>query len=415
MNYKEKIRKLLQDAKAITELAISENRNLTEEEKVRLNNMLEDVKTLKQDAAVAEQLAVLDQEAEEGERQKQKRVFSGMISDRLIGDERFKGWLKSIAPDGRIPDSTKGLHSPVVAIGKSGLFKKDLITGTDPTSAGAFVVPEQTGIYEPLGRYPTVLRDLIAVRTTTSDTVEYVRQTTQVAQAAPTAEANVTTVTGYTGEVSGEKPEGSMAFERVQEPVKTIAVWIPATKRAVSDAAQLRGLIDQELREDLADELENQMFTGNGVGENFTGLANTAGILVQEYDTDIIRTTRQAITTLLVTGRQRPTAWVFNPLDWETIELLQDGDDRYYYGGPQNRGQKILWGLPAVESFHAPQGTGWLGNWKKAVLWDREDTSISVSDSHADFFIRNMLAILGELRAAFGVIRPSGFVQVELS
>jgi hypothetical protein len=62
-----------------------------------------------------------------------------------------------------------------------------------------------------------------------------------------------------------------------------------------------------------------------------------------------------------------------------------------------------------------PEHTGILGAWNKMVVWDRERSTISVSDSHADFFIRNMLAILAEMRAAMGVIRPSGFVTVDLS
>jgi HK97 family phage major capsid protein len=94
--------------------------------------------------------------------------------------------------------------------------------------------------------------------------VEFVRQLTQVNAAAPVAEANVTDFTGATGQVQGLKPEGSMTFEKVTETVKTIAVWIPATKRALSDAAQLRGLIDDELRADLAEELENQMLRRRG-------------------------------------------------------------------------------------------------------------------------------------------------------
>jgi hypothetical protein len=36
------------------------------------------------------------------------------------------------------------------------------------------------------------------------------------------------------------------------------------------------------------------------------------------------------------------------------------------------------------------------------------------SDSHADFFIRNLVAILGELRAAFGVLRPAAFATAAL-
>jgi HK97 family phage major capsid protein len=206
-----------------------------------------------------------------------------------------------------------------------------------------------------------------------------------------------------------------MTFEKVTETVKTIAVWIPATKRALSDAAQLRGLIDDELRSDLAEETENQMLNGDGTGENFTGVANTANTLAQAFDTDLLTTTRKAITNLLVNGKSQPTAWVFNPLDWETIDLLKDLEGRYYFGGPVQAGVRTLWGVPVVQSFFQPQGAAWLANWRKAVLWDREAATISVSDSHSDFFIRNMVAILAEMRAAFGIIRPSAFVEVDLA
>jgi hypothetical protein len=35
-----------------------------------------------------------------------------------------------------------------------------------------------------------------------------------------------------------------------------------------------------------------------------------------------------------------------------------------------------------------------------------------VSDQHADFFTRNLLAILAEMRAAFGVLDPEAFCTV---
>lgn len=327
----------------------------------------------------------------------------------------WQDWLRQAAPGGHIPDSRKGIQSPAIEVKSFGVVgQKTVLTGEDSTQGGAFVTPDMTGIYEPLGRFPLNLRQLINVRQTTSDTVEFVRQTTQANQAAPVAEANVTTFTGATGQVSGEKPEANMAFERVQETVKTIAVWVPATKRALSDAAQLRGLIDQELREDLGEELENQILNGSGSGENFTGIANTANTLVQAFVTDILVTTRKAITNLLLNGKQAPSAWLFNPQDWETVELLTDSEGRFRWGGPINRGPSTLWGVPVAQSFFQAQGTAWLGNWSKAVLWDREQANISVSDSHADFFIRNMVAILAEMRAAFGVIRPTAFCEVDL-
>lgn len=420
MNKRDKYRKLLLDARAIADQAEQEKRDFTAEEREQIEKLLKDAADLKAeikqdeaDAKLRQQILDLDAEFQAGAKKAPpagKAGPRGTIGQQFVESPQFKRWMEQIAPSGHVPESARGLTSPPVEY--KSLLRKDLVTGVSDTSAGAFVETDYTGIYEPLGRYPLNIFDLISRRTTGSDLVHFVRQTTRVQEAAPVAEANVTEYSGATGEVSGEKPEGAVAFEQVTTPVKTIAVWIPATKRALSDAAQLRGLIDQELRDDLAEELEDQLINGDGIGENFTGLANTAGVLVQAWNADILTTSRQAITTLQVTGRARATAWAIHPEDWETIELLQDGDGRYYWGGPLARGAPQLWGVPVVQSQTLTQGTGYLGDWRKMVLWDRERASIQVSDSHADFFIRNMIAILAELRAAMGVIRPSAFVEV---
>jgi HK97 family phage major capsid protein len=433
----ESLQKFLTDARDICNLVEKEARDFTPEERQKVGGLLDDakkvrgdIKTIQDDDAMRKSILDLGEGIEitgdgaqggNGNGRVKGAQFLAdpeynTLGEAFVKSKGWQDWMKQMAPGGgHIADSRKGISSPPLEFKRFGLFRKDLITGASPTSAGAFIAPEDTGIYEPLGRYQLTLRDLISVRTTTTDSVEFVRETTQITQAAPVAESNVTEKTGYPGEVSGEKPEGAIMFERVLEPVKTIAGWIPATKRAISDVAQLRGLIDQELREDLAEELENQLLNGNGIGENFTGLANTANILVQAFDTDIIATTRKAITNLLINGKQVPTAWLLNPIDWETIELQQDLSGRYYYGGPVTPGPSMLWKVPVVQNFFLPQGTAYLANWRKMVLWDREQANISVSDSHADFFIRNMIAILAELRAAMGVIRPSAFVEVDLS
>jgi HK97 family phage major capsid protein len=420
------MKQALQEARDICDRVDGEKRDFSADERAKVAELLNGAKQIKarlkemsDDQSLRQQvldlgdgITILDGNGRKGT--PVAGAQAATLGERFTGSKAWQEWLKSVAPGGHIAESRKGLSSPPVDVKNFGLFQKDLITGASSTSAGAFVVPEQTGIYEPLGRYPLTLRDLISVRQTGSDTVEYVRQVTQVTQAAAVPEANVTDYTGATGQVEGRKPEGSVSYERVSETVKTIAVWLPATKRALSDAAQLRGMIDQELRDDLSEELENQLLNGNGVGENFTGLALTANTLAQAFVTDIIVTTRKAITNLLKNGKQRPSAWLFNPEDWETIELLKDGENRYYYGGPIGRGAPTLWGIPVAQSWFQPQGSAWLGNWSKMVLWDREQANVSVSDSHSDFFIRNMVAILAEMRAAMGVIRPSAFVNVDL-
>lgn len=293
---------------------------------------------------------------------------------------------------------------------------KAIVTGASDTSGGAFVSTDVTGIYEGLGRRPLTIRDLISVRQTESDTVEFVRQTATSNAAAPVPEAtsaaaDATTVAG------GYKPEGSMAFEKVTETVKTIAVWVPATKRSLSDASQLRGLIDDELRADLAEEEEDQILNGSGSGENLRGILETSGTQAQAYDTDIFVTARKARRKVRTVGRSTPTAYLLNPEDWERFDLArEDGATGAFLGaGPFGNQGPQLWGLPVVESEAVPVGTGLVGDFRKAVLWDREQASITATDSHADFFIRNLVAILGEQREAFGVIRPSAFVEIDLT
>ena len=99
------------------------------------------------------------------------------------------------------------------------------------------------------------MRDLVTVGSTTSDTVEYVRVTGKTNSAAPVAEASsaaAPTAPAGAGALvldpnGGYKPESGMALEVVSTTVKTIAHWIPITKRAASDASQIRTLVDNFL------------------------------------------------------------------------------------------------------------------------------------------------------------------------
>lgn len=340
--------------------------------------------------------------------------FGGLAAGKSLGDAftesaEFKSFIAATMANGRIPEKSRIQSLPVGF--------KSLFTGASDTSAGAFVQTDNTGIYEPLGRRPLTLRDIISIRQTQSDTVEFVRQTSRVNAAAPVPEATISGAkpTPDTNNTAGTKPEGGFAFQKVTESVKTIAEWVPATRRALSDASQLRGLIDQELRDDLREEEEDQIVTGSGTGENLTGILETPGIQQQSWDTNVFVTARKAKTKIQTIGRSTPTAWLINPEEDERIDLMRDREGRFFGSGPFAMGPGGLWGLPRVVSEAVPAGTAILGDFRKAVLWDREQATITVTDSHADFFIRNLIAVLAEERVAFGLIRPSAFVEVDLS
>lgn len=419
-------------ARDIAQKVLDENREWTDEEKTdyaksmdALKDVLEAVKTVKADEAVlTEAKSFADQVGvpADGGRIEPVRKSLGEL---FTSSPEYKSLLKQY-DDGvgsiRIPERAKVSTDPIKV--------KSLFTGASSTSGGAFVVNDRTDIFERLGRKRLTIRDLVSNRRTTSDAVEFVRETSHTNNAAVVAEATTSaapTLPALDGNAlaagaslvnatgGGYKPEGAWAFEVVTTNVKTIAEWVPVTRRALADVAQLEGLINDELRMDVAEAEENQILNGDGSGENFTGINNTSGIQTQAWSTDLFTTTRKAVTKARTVGRVDPNAWVMNPADAETIDLLKDGENRYYYGGPQMLGPRTLWGRPIIESESQASGTALLADWNKAVIWDREQTQVMVSDSHADFFVRNLIAILAEERLAFGVIRPTAFVQVDLT
>jgi HK97 family phage major capsid protein len=322
------------------------------------------------------------------------------LGHQVTGDGEFGNWLKQFKD--RPPNIAEVGKSPRVEL-------KTLLTGVSDTSAGALTRTDYKPILDMFYQRPLTIRDLITVGQTDSDLIEYVRVTGVTNNAATVAEATATS------DGTGEKPESAMALAKVTTGVKTIAHWMPATTRALSDAAQIRTLIDSFLRYGLDEELEDQILNGDAAGENFDGITHVSNTTAQAFDTNVLTTTRKGRTKVRITGRARATAYVMNPLDWEAIDLLQDNEARYYYGGPQGMGTPRLWGLPVVESEAQTQGQAIVADWRLAILWDRMQAAISVSNSHADFFVRNLVAILAEMRAAFGVIRPQAFVLCDLT
>jgi hypothetical protein len=79
-----------------------------------------------------------------------------------------------------------------------------------------------------------------------------------------------------------------------------------------------------ELVAGYAEQLDFQIVSGDGTGENFTGILNTAGTLTQAWDTDIFTTMRKVLALLETTG-YAATAWAFHANDLAAIELTKDG------------------------------------------------------------------------------------------
>lgn len=291
-------------------------------------------------------------------------------------------------------------------------FKELLFTGTDRESAGGLIQNDYRGLqlgFTPFER-PLTLRQLVSSATTASDTIEYAYVAGVDQNAAFTPEATQTTGT------SGTKPQSGFTFERQTTTVKTIANWAAITKRALADVGQVRAMIDQFLRYGIEEEIDRQIVAGDGTGENLLGLDNISGTQSLTATGDDLQLIRRAKTRVRLGARTNANAVLIHPEDREEIDLMQDGNMHYYMGGPVAAGgNTTMWGLPVVESEVLERGTAWVGDFTKAVLYDRQQASIAVTDSHDNFFIRNLVAILAETRVALAFLQPAAFVRVELA
>ena len=283
---------------------------------------------------------------------------------------------------------------------------KDLIS-SDAASAGDLVVPMRVpGIVTPPTREFRI-RDLLAQGNTQSNLVEFVVESGFVSEAAPVAE-------GKEGsDLGGEKPESAITFEKASEPVITIAHWIPATRAIIADAPALQAYINNRLIYGLKIAEEDQLLNGAGGGTELNGLVTQQTAFdpaLLGVDDNIVDVIRRAV--LQARLAEYPVdGVVLHPTDWANIELAKDDEGRYIWVTVPQGGEFKLWRVPVVETTAITEGTFLVGAFKLgAQIWDRENVSIRISEHHADYFTRNLVAILCEERLALTVFRPEAFV-----
>jgi HK97 family phage major capsid protein len=297
--------------------------------------------------------------------------------------------------------------------GTSLLQWKTVLFGGSAASGGAFVQNDvQTGYLELLQREINVL-SLIPRLTTDSDTVEYVKQTSFTNNAAFVAEATGNARTG----TDGLKPESAMAFEVVTAPVKSLAHWLPVTNRMLADASQIRGVINSQLLLGLSLVLESQVISGDGTGDNLTGILNSGLNTIAKGADNEVDALFKARTMARTASKLSPTGIVLNPIDYQQVRLLRENAasatlGQYLMGPPNTMGVPTVWGLPVVESEALVENTALVGNFAQgATIFDREMSSIRVGTINEQF-IRNIQTILAEQRVTFVVWRPTAFTRV---
>ncbi|HRQ66881.1 MAG TPA: phage major capsid protein [Xanthomonadaceae bacterium] len=260
------------------------------------------------------------------------------------------------------------------------------------SSEGAYMPsqPERSGVFGPALR-PLRLLDVLPSRPTASDSVEHVRL-------------------HYEGEPAEQENEGDEKAgidaegELVKAHIVTIAGHLTASRQVLADHAALQANIDSVMRNKLMFRLENQIINGPGGQGKIEGLIELAAAFVPT----IGQTPADIIGEALVRQSDNgytPSIVVMNPLDWFRLQLTRKADDdaEYLFGSPTMPVPPSLWNTVVVRTPAMPEGEALTIDPAHVTVLDREKAGVMLSNSHADYFIRNLVAILGELRAGLEV------------
>lgn len=289
----------------------------------------------------------------------------------------------------------------------------DVIVTGDGGGASSLVLPQYLPGIQALEQRPRVVRQLFSQAPTSSDLISYARQVGFERNATMVAQA------GKQGSPAGTKPQSSISWERVTSPVETAATWMASTRQALADAGQIAALIDNQGRLMLELLEEEELLDGDGNSPDLLGVLHCPGVQTLDVgaadNLDAIRTARRLVRT--GASRFQADGIVLNPIDSERFDLLKDLNGQYRGGNPiGNFGfNQPIWSLNRVESEAVEEGTALVGAFKPgATVYERQGITVYTSDSHADFFIKNLIAILFEERLGFAIFYPSAFVIVSL-
>jgi Phage capsid family len=180
----------------------------------------------------------------------------------------------------------------------------------------------------------------------------------------------------------GAKPESTLVYSEVDEPVKKIATSLPVSDELLEDAESFAGYLNGRLSNFVQQEEERQLLRGAGTDE-LVGIVGRSG--VNTLGTAAAGTIMAEHILKAATGSRGsafvdPDTLVIHPTNWQTLRLAKDTTGQYLGGGPWtgSYGQPgqvstgyfssaPIWNLNVWVTTGVGLGTAVLGSFKQAA------------------------------------------------
>jgi HK97 family phage major capsid protein len=404
---------LVRQVRAVSKSADLEGRELKRAEKVELHRLLDEVDNVKSAIAVEGQVdsfgRAIGAPGSSGPQVGGQSSTYGAPGDVFVASEGYKsvcdpGSRPQRWTSGAVPVSSTAIQTKAGTLYESG------------QGAGFVATPQVipgvvSKLFEPLG-----VADLFPSSPAETSSLRYIVEGTATSGAAGVAEG-------------GAKPTSDFAYSTVDEPVRKIATTLgPISDELFSDAPSVSTYLNSRLGMFVRIEEERQLLRGSGTNE----LLGIFGRGINTYARGTVDNQAIALFKGMMGTRGSAhldvDAIVCHPTDWQTIRLLTDSNGQLYgggpfhgsYGGPQGPAPaagvfstNTLWNVPVVLSTVVGAGTALLGAFSTAAhIKRRGGLTVESSNSHDDWFVRDLIALRAEQREALCCFRPSSFTQV---
>ena len=395
-------------------LAEQENRESSDTERGELQTLLDDAKKIKAridraqgDRAISEEMETLYGRATSASSSQQRLVQPATLAQMKSAGQL---WAESdgfkFFKDGLHHSGGSAWRTPSIEIPYASMFATTLTE--DPASGGKLLVPQYLPGIRSLLFKRLVVADLMASGTSDSNSIIYMVETLFTNSAAPVSEG-------------GTKPESALAFDQKTEAVSKIAHWLPVTEEMLEDVAAIQSYINARLSLGVQLAEEDQLLNGNGTPPNLLGIMNRSGLAAAVArnsgatppETNMDAIARQ-ISAIATTSFVYPDGIVMNPANWFTCQVSKDNNGQYYGAGPfTTLPTATMWGLPVAPTPSIVANTALVGAFgSMSQVFRKGGIRIEASNSHQDFFIKNLVAIRAEERLALAVYRPGAFGKV---
>ncbi len=309
----------------------------------------------------------------------------------------FKGALNEAIENGAIEGISKGNSRSA-----SFEIKADMTVGADFT--GEVIPADRVAGYKFDPTRPVHIRQLLAMGSTQSDVVRFVKESGYSNGAAPTAEGVTLTQSDFDMTASDAN-------------VRKIGTYFRISEEMLADTPQLTSYLSARAPEKLLEVEDTQILSGAGTGAQLSGIigdaadfaaGSLAGTVESANEFDVI----VASLNQLALSNYNADTILLNPSDFHKILLLKDTTNNYIkdqvYGGLQ----PSFMGVKVVLNTAISAGTFLIGNFAVGTqLWVRDGVNVEFFREDGTNVRDGFVTVRVSERVALTNYLPNAFVN----